>query len=140
MLKSVDHYWTRDEVKKDTGFFYLFGDNLHDAEPDKRTNKHVVGGGQAVIRGLPNAIGISTKKTAGSRKEDFFWEDSDSDFELFKASVDQGIAKAKACGKPIKISVYGMGTGLAAIKGAFANGTGRFFDYLYMRLGELDKS
>jgi len=140
-LKSVDHYWTRKEVEQDTEHTYIFGDNLQQSVPNPKTGKwDVPSATQAVIRGLPNAIGISTKKTAGGRKEDFFEENNDKDFEKFRASVDAAIEKAKKAGKPVKISAYGLGTGAAAVRGAFANGTGRFFDYLYMKLTELDKA
>lgn len=137
MLKSVDHYWTREEVAKDTAHVYIFGDNIRDSKPDKRGKYFVPGATQAVIRGLPNAIGISTKKTSGGDAEAFFEEHNDKDFEIFKKSVDEGIAKAKADGRPVKISSYGLGTGAAAVRGAFRNGTGRYFDYLYIKLKEL---
>jgi hypothetical protein len=138
MLISVDHYWTRDEVAKDKDHVYIFGDNIQDSVPNPKTGKWVVPGStQAVIRGLPNAIGISTKKTGGGKADAFFEEKSDADFAIFKKSVDAGIEKAKASGKPIKISMYGLGTGAAAVRGAFSD-AGRFFEYLYVRLKELD--
>jgi hypothetical protein len=138
MLKSVDHYWTRDEVQKDTKHVYLFGENIADSVPDPKTGKYFVPSStQAVIRGLPNAIGIPTKRTRGTSKDAYFY-DKDADFEVFKKHVDEAIAKAKLDGRPIKISTYGLGTGAAAVQGAFKNGTGRFFDYLYTKLGELE--
>ena len=55
-------YWTRKEVEYQTDKVFLFGDNT-----DDRVNTHYVPTvTQAVIRGLPNAIGIDTKK---NRKE-----------------------------------------------------------------------
>jgi hypothetical protein len=138
MLKAVNHYWTREEVAKDTEHLYLFGENIADAKPDPISKKiFIPTTTQAVIRGLKNAIGIPTKKTRGTNKDAYF-NDTNADFELFKRGVDEAIEKAKKDGRPIKISVYGLGTGAAAVRGAFKNGTGRFFDYLYTRLGELD--
>lgn len=49
--------FTRDSVEKDTERVYLFGDNFEDAKTG-----YVPSSTQAVIRGLPNAIGISTKR------------------------------------------------------------------------------
>jgi hypothetical protein len=136
MLKSVNHYWTRKEVEADKAYIYLFGDNLEDAKPDKRGKYHVPSSTQAVIRGLQNTVGIATKKTRGTGRDAYFY-DTDADFELFKSGVDEALARAKAFNKPIKISAYGMGVGAAAVLGAFKSGTGRFFDYLYTKLGEL---
>ncbi len=137
MLKSVNHYWTRDEVKSDTKHIYLFGENIQDASPDEKGKFFIPTSTQAVCRGLSNAIGIPTKKTRGTGRDAYF-QDTDKDFELFKKGVDEAIEKAKKDGRPIKISAYGLGTGAAATHGAFVNGTGRFFDYLYSKLGELD--
>lgn len=50
--------WTRDEVMKDQSHTYLFGDNTE----DRLITHYVPHYTQAVIRGLPNAIGIDTKK------------------------------------------------------------------------------
>jgi hypothetical protein len=137
-LISVDHYWTREEVQKDTAHVYLFGENIHDSKPDPHTGKyHVPSSTQAVIRGLANAIGVPTKKDRGNSKASYF-EDTDEDFTLFKEGVDRAISLAKNSGKPIKISMYGLGTGAASVRGAFYNGTGRFFDYLYKGLSSLE--
>ena len=133
MLKPVNHFWTREEVAKDIKHVYLFGDNIKDASDDK---PFIPKSTQAVIRGLPNAIGIPTKSTRGTGADAYFY-DTNVDFEIFKALVDKAIEKAKAINKPIKISAYGLGTGAAEAKGAFRGGTGRFFEYLYKRLGEL---
>ena len=133
MLKTVNHFWTREEVSKDTNHVYLFGDNIKDASD---TKAFIPKSTQAVIRGLPNAIGIPTKKTRGTGADAYFY-DNNVDFEIFKALVDKAIDKAKASKKPIKISAYGIGTGAAEVRGAFRGGIGRFFEYLYKRLGEL---
>jgi hypothetical protein len=138
MLKSVNHYWTRDEVEKDKTHLYIFGENIQDAIPDSKGKYFIPTSTQAVCRGLDNTIGIPTKKTRGIGRDAYF-HDTESDFALFCKGVDAVIEKAKQDKRPIKISAYGLGTGAAAAHGAFVNGTGRFFDYLYKRLGELDK-
>ena len=131
MIVNVNHFWTREEVAKDTKFIYLFGDNINDM-----SGKFVPKSTQAVIRGLPNAIGIPTKKTRGTNTDAYFY-DNDADFEIFKALVDKAITEAKARKLPVKISSQGIGTGAAEVSGAFRGGIGRFFEYLYRRLGEL---
>ena len=61
-VETYNGYWTRDLVNKDKDRVYLFGDNT-----DDRVNTHYVPSStQAVIRGLPNAIGIDTKKNRGT--------------------------------------------------------------------------
>lgn len=61
-VETYGGYWTRDLVNKDKDRVYLFGDNT-----DDRVNTHYVPSTtQAVIRGLPNAIGIDTKKNRGT--------------------------------------------------------------------------
>ena len=61
---------------------------------------------QAVIRGLPNAIGIDTRY---SREADF--ADTDDNFARFQQHVDEQIQKALDIGKPIKVSAGGFATG-----------------------------
>lgn len=50
-LEIFDRYYTRDLVSKMPECYFIFGDNV-----ERRGKK-----GQAVIRGLPNALGIATK-------------------------------------------------------------------------------
>lgn len=57
-------YWTRAEVEQATDKVFLFGDNTND-----RLNTHYIPSTtQAVIRGLPNVIGIDTKKNRGTNE------------------------------------------------------------------------
>ena len=50
-------FWSRQQVESQTDKVFLFGDNFEDAKTG-----YVPSSTQAVIRGLPNAIGISTKR------------------------------------------------------------------------------
>ena len=50
--------WTRKQVSEQQDKVFLFGDNTD----DRLNTKYVPRSTQAVIRGLPNAIGIDTKK------------------------------------------------------------------------------
>ena len=79
-------FWTREEVAKQTDKVFLFGDNFEDAK-----SGYVPSSTQAVIRGLPNAIGISTKNDRGTNEgimdRDDYQESSyldNQDFEIFK--------------------------------------------------------
>jgi len=51
-------FWTREDVQNQPDTVFLFGDNTH----DRLITKHIPRITQAVIRGLPNTIGIDTKK------------------------------------------------------------------------------
>lgn len=57
-------FWTREEVAKQIDKVFLFGDNTN----DRLNTKYIPSSTQAVIRGLPNAIGIDTKKDRGTNE------------------------------------------------------------------------
>jgi predicted NAD-dependent protein-ADP-ribosyltransferase YbiA (DUF1768 family) len=99
---KVDKFWDRAEVAADTEYTYLFGDNTN----DRLNTQHTPTKTQAVIRGLPNAIGIDTRY---SRTQDF--ADTDDNFARFQQHVDEQIQKALDIGKPIKVSAGGFATG-----------------------------
>ena len=95
-VMTYEGYWTRAEVEKAKDKVFLFGDNTND-----RIHTHYAPTStQAVIRGLSNAIGIDTKKDRGTKESSYF---TDADFDVFKAQVDEAIAKAKASGKTIVV-------------------------------------
>ena len=99
---KVDEFWDRATVAADTEYTYLFGDNTN----DRLRTKYIPTKTQAVIRGLPNAIGIDTRY---SRTQDF--ADTDDNFARFQQHVDEQIQKALDIGKPIKVSAGGFATG-----------------------------
>ena len=76
---KVDEFWDRATVAADTEYTYLFGDNTN----DRLRTKYIPSETQAVIRGLPNAIGIDTRY---SRTQDF--ADTDDNFARFQQHVD----------------------------------------------------
>jgi hypothetical protein len=126
---SVEEYkgiWTREEVAKQTDKVFLFGDNTE----DRLKTKYIPTSTQAVIRGLPNAIGIDTKKNRGADENSYF---TDADFEQFKKQVDEAIQKAKNSGKIIVIPAGGIGTGKAMLK----EKAPKLFDYLQQELNKL---
>lgn len=119
-------YWTRKEVESQTDKVFLFGDNT-----DDRVNTHYVPSRtQAVIRGLDNAIGIDTKKNRGTSESSYF---TDTDFDIFKAQVDEAIQRAINSGKTIVIPADGIGTGKAELD----KRAPKLFTYLQQRLDEL---
>ena len=119
-------FWTREQVVHQQDKVFLFGDNTYD-----RTKTHYIPSmTQAVIRGLPNAIGIDTKKNRWKSADSYF---SDEDFEMFKAQVDAAIAQAKASGKIIVIPADGIGTGKAVLQ----EKAPRCFEYLQSELQKL---
>lgn len=118
-------FWTRAQVAADTERVYLFGDNAQDAK-----DGYVPSSTQAVIRGLPNAIGISTKVNRGTGADSYL---GDNHFNWFKKHVDEQIAKAKASGKTIVIPADGIGTGKAML----AQKAPKLFAYLNQELTKL---
>lgn len=119
-------YWTRKEVESQTDKIFLFGNNT-----DDRVNTHYVPTRtQAVIRRLPNAIGIDTKKNRGTSESSYF---TDADFDIFKAQIDEAIQRAIDSGKTIVIPADGIGTGKAELD----KRAPKLFAYLQQRLNEL---
>ena len=90
MVVTERKYFNREQVAKDPKRVYVFGDNFVDAQ-----NGYVPSKTQAVIRGLPNTIGIPTKRDRNKYKESYL-TDSDYDFNLFKGAVDEAVKKLEA--------------------------------------------
>lgn len=63
------------ELNRDT--IFVFGDNT----------QRVGRGGQAVIRGEPNALGIVTKRVGDMARTSFFEEDSENDRKAIEADL-----------------------------------------------------
>ena len=118
--------WTRDEVEKQQDKIFLFWDNT-----DDRVNTHYVPNEtQAVIRWLPNAIWIDTKKNRWTDEESYF---TDADFDQFKAQVDEAIQKAKNSWKIIVIPANGIWTWKAQLE----KRAPKLFNYLQSELKKL---
>lgn len=100
--------------------FYLFGDNL------QGTGR----GGQAIIRGEPNAIGIPTKKSPTMREDAFF---RDSDLASNQRAIDAALDQIPR-GSTVVIPEAGLGTGRARL----AETAPETFEYLQMRLDLLE--
>lgn len=100
-------YWTRQSVASDHNSVYLFGDNVADS-----LSGYVPSTTQAVIRGLPNAIGIPTKRDRRTSAQSYF---TDADLPRFAVMVDDAVKRALDSGKDIIIPADGIGTGKAQL-------------------------
>lgn len=106
-VRVQKEWYDRDKVAADACAVYLFGDNY--AQQGKPIVPKAT---QAVIRGLPNAIGIPTKND--HRNGDFSYL-SDKQYKQFKASTMEAIKRAMSAGKVIVIPGDGIGTGAAQL-------------------------
>lgn len=93
--------WTRESVAADPERIYLFGDNL----------KQRGFAGQACIRGLPNAIGIPTKKEPNTLSWAYM---ADKEYEGNCDCITQALAKIPADAHVV-LPEDGLGTGLAQL-------------------------
>lgn len=92
----------RNKIQENPDKVYLFGDN------DARVG---LGGQADACRGLPNTIGIATKKLPTMAEEAFY---TDDELSINKAKVDKDMAKALEAlleGKTIAIPKDGFGSG-----------------------------
>ena len=109
MKKQIEIFngnWTIEDVQFNPDKIFIYGDN------DKRTGK----GGQAIIRGLKNTMGIRTKKSP-SLQESAFYTDKDLDKNKKKILDDVNQIKIEMMfGKTIVLSKGGYGTGLSKLK------------------------
>lgn len=125
-VEEFEGNWTRKDVESQPNKVFLFGDNTE----DRLKTKHIPTSTQAVIRGLPNAIGIDTKKNRGTHTDSYF---TDDDLPQFQQQVDEAIKKAKDSGLIIVLPKGGIGTGKAMLK----EKAPKLFEYLQQELNKL---
>ena len=77
-IRIFKGWWTINDVKNNPNCLFIFGDN------DVKLGY----GGQAIIRDLPNAIGIPTKKLPTPDLNSFY---NDLDFERNKMKISLAI-------------------------------------------------
>jgi hypothetical protein len=118
----VKNNWTKDSPKENPNTAYIFTENINSIGSSR------VGGGSAVIRNNPNAIGIVTKKyyvyaedratskVTGGWNQDF--QDTKEDFELFKKVNLEQFTKIDKYDN--KIFPQGFASDLAKIPTKFA--------------------
>lgn len=107
--KFIHKWWDREEVAADNHFTYLFGDNINDS-----ATGYVPRATQAVIRGLPNSVGIPTKKNRGGAPDAFF-EDTPADTKLFEYYLENAVVKVHKAQQPLALPFDGIGTGAAQL-------------------------
>ena len=96
-------FWTVEDVQKNPHALFIFGDN----------NIGRGKGGQAIIRGLPNAIGIPTKKYPSNDPESFY-TDAEYNENITKINTAINIIVGLSTSyKYIVLPEDGLGTGLA---------------------------
>lgn len=106
-VRVQKEWYEREKVEKDKECVYLFGDNY--AQYNKNYAPKVT---QAVIRGLPNAIGIPTKNDSRTGEWSYL---RDTQYNQFKQSTLGAIEKAIDSRKTIVIPADGIGTGAAKL-------------------------
>lgn len=98
-------FWSRFDVENNPSALFVFGDN----------NVHQGLGGQAIIRGLPNTIGIPTKKFPSNDLNSYY---SDNDYvdniRRIQNAVNEIINQAHKY-KFVVLPEDGLGTGLAKL-------------------------
>ena len=97
--------YSRKDATIDKDNIYVFGDNI--AGEGK--------GGQAVIRGLTNAMGIPTKYKPTTAKAAYFGRDIDAEKVYIAEAVNRIIARAKAENMGVVLPTDGIGTGRAQL-------------------------
>jgi hypothetical protein len=98
--------WKIEDVKNNSNKLYVFGDN----------NARMGKGGQAIIRDLPNVIGIRTKKGPSKKAAAYY---KDSEFQQNSYNILEDILKIKKeamDGMTIVFAEGGYGTGLSSLK------------------------
>ncbi len=97
--------WTVDDIINQPDKIFVYGDN----------NARIGKGGQAIIRDLPNTIGLRTKKGPSNKPAAFY---TDKEYESNIKNIREDILLIKSMslsGKTIVFSNGGYGTGLAKL-------------------------
>lgn len=156
-IKSADKDFDRNEVEKDTDNLYIFTDNTNrtsgrnkiddDSDYAKKYGKGLKypGKTQAAIRGLNNAMPISTQRYYDPKNsltyEKGNW--NDEDFEEFKKVIDSEIEDIKNKFISGNYKNIIIGTGDALFNGEISNITKdrcpNIYDYLESKIEELDE-
>lgn len=105
-IEIFNGFWTVDDVKNNPKKLFVFGDN----------NARIGKGGQAIIRDLPNSIGLRTKKGPSNKPAAFY---NDSEYEHNINLIREDILKIKYVSKDyqsIVLSDGGYGTGLSDLE------------------------
>ena len=153
IIIEYNGYWTRDNVEKDTKNLYIFTDNtdrdsgieLIDSNSNYAkkygVDKHYPKTTQAVIRGLNNAMPISTQRWYNKEKKGVNGNWKDTDFDDFKKVIDEEIDAIKQewnSGKYKKL-IIGKKDGFfnTKISNITKERVPKIYEYLELKLNEL---
>ena len=122
--------WSLSLVKNDPKCMYIFGDN--DIQKGK--------GGQAIIRDLPNAWGIPTKRIPSFDKKAYYTEDKHSEQSIKIQNAVDKIRKELEKGYYTWVALPedGLGTGLAKLPTKAPSTFNYLLDELYGLVEEFD--
>lgn len=151
-VESYDGNWTREEVEKDSNSLYIFTDNTdRDSgsnliDPSSKyaekygKDKHYPTITQAVIRGLDNAMPLSTQRWyhKGAKGASGRW--TDEDFEEFKKVIDaeiEDIEKEWNTGKYKRVVISGNGFFNTRISNISMERTPLIYQYLQRKLAQI---
>jgi len=102
-IRYFNGYWKVEDVIKNPNCLFVYGDN----------DVHQGKGGQAIIRGLPNTLGIPTKKYPSYHPSSYY---TDNELELNKQKIRIAIKKLMIESQKYDYIIFskdGLGTGLS---------------------------
>lgn len=105
MKIEIHSIYSRELVQQNPNKLFVFGENV------KQQGSDVIGGGQAVIRGLPNTYGLCTLTVIGN-----YW--TDEYFAVHKMQIDKDIKAIYNLSNKFDTIVFpmsGLGTGRAKL-------------------------
>jgi hypothetical protein len=98
-IKFIDSFYSLQLSQSKPQTLFLFGDNT----------MRVGNGGQAIIRNLPNSLGVITKKVPNTKEEAFF---RDKDLEEYKEYLEIDMSILREKGKDFDEIVVNKNIGL----------------------------
>jgi len=123
--------FTRDAVASDKDAIYIFGDNTN----DRVNTKYIPSMTQALIRGLPNAQGIDTKRDRGWRTSSYFTEKNLAIYQRYVDKVIQRLKEHLNNGETLVFPEDGVGSGNALLKVKSPLLFGYLSEQLYLNFG-----
>lgn len=106
IVKYFPRFWTCQDVEANSNFLFVYGDN------DQKRGR----GGQAIIRDLPNTIGIPTKKAPNNLPESFYYDvEYEKNIKKIDHAIDLILLESEFY-DGIILPRDGFGTGLAKMK------------------------
>lgn len=111
VIKWTGGFWTRENAELNPDYIFLFGDNIIDY-----INVYQPRATQAVIRGLPNALGIMTKKNRSTHETAYFTDDDIESFQYWLNKTWDKLEEMLPNYRVIVLPENGIGTGAAKLQ------------------------